>query len=454
MYTARRRSVASAGCRRGGYKLGSMKQAPWMWIVLLAALAAVVTLPAFAHAQEGDGDGGQEPGEAFFGTLLFEDQPVAGVRIEVTDLDGNVVGEAVTDADGRWRVALPGPGTYRATLDTDTLPEGIGLRNPDRRTLEVGVTTGRERPLTFLLGERAATGPSLAERIAQASLNGIKLGLIIAMCSVGLSLIFGTTGLINFAHGELVTLGAVTAWYFNANSIEAHLILAAMVAILVCGAGGGLVEAGMLRPLRDRKLGSFQFVVLTIGLSLVVRHLILLTYGGSPNRYTNYTVQSTLEFGPWSMTPRDLWIMGLSLGALVLVALVLQRTRIGKATRAVADNVDLAETAGIDVNRVTLIVWVAGAALAAAGGIFLGTIETVDWLMGFRLLLLMFAAVVLGGLGTAYGAMVGGLVIGVVTEVSTVWFQPEIKSVFALAVLIAVLLLRPQGILGQRERVG
>lgn len=431
-----------------------MSRVPWMWVALLVGMVAVLAAPAAGMAQDGDDGDGAPAAEAFFGTLRLEDQPVGGVRIEVTDLDGNVIGEAVTDENGEWRVVLPGPGTYRATIDTDTLPEGVGLRNPDRKTLEVGVTTGRERPLTFVLGERMKTGPDLGERIAQASLNGIKLGLIIAMCSVGLSLIFGTTGLINFAHGELVTLGAVTAWYFNADSIEAHLILAAVLAIVVCGAGGGLVESGMLRPLRDRRLGSFQFVVLTIGLSLVVRHVILLTYGGSPNRYTNYTVQSTLEFGPWSITPRDLWIMGLSLLALVAVALVLQRTRIGKATRAVADNVDLAETAGINVNRVTLVVWVSGAALAAAGGIFLGTIETVDWLMGFRLLLLMFAAVILGGLGTAYGAMVGGLVIGIVTEVSTVWFQPEIKSVFALGVLILVLLLRPQGILGRRERVG
>jgi neutral amino acid transport system permease protein len=146
--------------------------------------------------------------------------------------------------------------------------------------------------------------------------------------------------------------------------------------------------------------------------------------------------------------------MGLAALSLIVVALALSRTRLGKATRAVSDNPDLAEATGIDVDKVTMSVWVAGTALAALGGIFLGAVVNVDFLMGFNLLLLMFAAVILGGLGQAYGAMVGGLIIGVATEIPTVWFQPEIKSVFALAVLIGVLLIRPQGVLGSKARVG
>ena len=415
----------------------------------LAVAGALISLTLPAFAQQSD-----DEDEVFFGTLRFEDEPVEGVRIVVTDLDGDFVGEAISDAAGEWRVVLPSPGTFRATINIETLPEGVGLRLPDRQTLEVRVTEGRQRPLNFALGEPPPPGPNLAERLAQALLNGVKLGLIVAICSVGLSLIFGTTGLINFAHGELVTFGAIAAWYLNADTMEAQLILAAVAAVALSGGLGGALELFVLRPLRARGLGSFQFVVLTIGLSLLLRHIFLLFYGGDPERYTDFTVQSELSFGPLSITPRDLTIMGLALVALVAVALVLQRSRIGKAMRAVADDVDLAESSGIDVNRVILLVWVLGAALAGLGGIFLGSLEAVDWLMGFRLLLLMFAAVVLGGLGTAYGAMAGGLVIGIVTEVSTIWFQPEIKSVFALGALIVVLLLRPQGILGLRERVG
>ena len=133
---------------------------------------------------------------------------------------------------------------------------------------------------------------------------------------------------------------------------------------------------------------------------------------------------------------------------------MLQRTRIGKAMRAVADNRDLAESSGIDVNRVVMVVWIVGAALAAIGGILFGSAVAVDWFMGFRLLLLMFAAVILGGLGTAYGAMVGAIVIGLVTELSVLWFPAELKFMWALVVLIVVLLVRPQGILGRAERIG
>ena len=136
------------------------------------------------------------------------------------------------------------------------------------------------------------------------------------------------------------------------------------------------------------------------------------------------------------------------------VGLLLQRTRVGKAMRAVADNPDLASSSGIDVDRVVLLVWVAGGALAALGGVLLGLGEQVSWEMGFKQLLLIFAGVTLGGLGTAYGALVGSFIIGVVVQVSTVWVPPELNSVTALAVLIGILLVRPQGILGQAERIG
>ncbi len=419
---------------------------------VVIALAAVVGLALFVSTPTLAQDEG--PSEAFSGTLRFEREPVTGVRIFVENEAGELVGEAVTDGEGHWRIELPGPGAYRATIDTATLPKGVSLRDPTRQTLEVEVAAGRSRPLIFALGDPVSGGSSVGEQLAQTLLNGVKFGLIIAMCAIGLSLIFGLTGLINFAHGELVTVGAVIAWYFNADTFAGPLILAGAMAVIVAGALGGGIEFSLLRPLRARKLGSFQFMVVTIGLSLLIRHIILLFYGPDRSHFTDYVLQSEWTFGPFAITPRDLTIMALSAVILIAVAVFLQRARIGKAIRAVADSTDLAESSGIDVDRVILIVWVAGAALAAVGGIFFGSVEAVDWLMGFRLLLLMFAAVVLGGLGSAYGAMVGGLLIGIVTEVITVWASPEIKTVFALAVLMLVLLIRPQGILGQRERIG
>ena len=136
------------------------------------------------------------------------------------------------------------------------------------------------------------------------------------------------------------------------------------------------------------------------------------------------------------------------------VGLFLQRTRAGVAVRAVSDNKDLAESSGIDVNRVIMITWLLGGALAALSGVFLGVSERVEWNLGFRVLLLVFAAVVLGGLGTAFGAMLGGFIIGLIVEMSTFWIPTELKNAVALAVLIVMLLWRPQGLLGTKERIG
>ncbi|HWH32155.1 MAG TPA: branched-chain amino acid ABC transporter permease, partial [Egibacteraceae bacterium] len=154
------------------------------------------------------------------------------------------------------------------------------------------------------------------------------------------------------------------------------------------------------------------------------------------------------------LVPRDLVVMGLSALVLIGIGVLLEGTRVGKAMRAVADNRDLAESSGIDVQRVILFVWFFGGALAALGGVFVGVSENVNWLMGFRMLLLMFAGTILGGLGTAYGALAGSILVGLVTEVSTVWFSPELKYVWALLILGVVLMLRPQGLLGVKERIG
>lgn len=144
----------------------------------------------------------------------------------------------------------------------------------------------------------------------------------------------------------------------------------------------------------------------------------------------------------------------MSFAVLTIVGLLLQKTKLGTAMRAVADNRDLAESSGIDVRRTILAVWIAGSALAGLGGIFIGLTQQVSWQMGERQLLLIFAAVTLGGLGTAYGAMVGGLAIGVASEMSTLWLDNDLKIMIALTVLIIILIVRPQGILGQRERFG
>jgi neutral amino acid transport system permease protein len=426
-------------------------------LLVLCALTIAGALASPAAAASGASEQvllAQEMDQGFTGTLRDGDgEPVEGVTITVFDADGQEVGSAESDADGAWQIGVEAGGQYEILLDEETLPEGVDLRDADRNPLEVNLQSGRVRPAIFALGE-GGTGRGQIEAFFRAFANGLKFGLIIAMCAVGLSLIFGTTGLINFAHGELVALGALLALAFNVTFFRIHLLVAALLAVALTAALGGGLERLLFRPLRKRRLGTFQLVVITIGLSLLIRHLLLMRFGGAPRPYRDYVGQRAIQMGPVQLTPRDMVIMLLSALTLVAVATMLQRTRIGKAMRAVSDNRDLAESSGIDVDQIVMIVWILGAGLAALGGVLFGSAVAVDWFMGFRLLLLMFAGVILGGLGTAYGAMVGGLVIGLVTELSVLWFPAELKFMWALIVLIVVLLVRPQGILGRRERIG
>lgn len=391
--------------------------------------------------------------EELGGRLRFEGDPVAGVEIVVTTSGGEAVGTATTGEDGNWSVSLPGEDTYTVEIEVDTLPDGVGLRDPERTSLEIRVSEGGSGTALFALGEREDVATQLGSKLAQSTVNGLKFGLIIAMTAIGLSLIFGTTGLINFAHGDLVALGAFLTYFFNV-VLGLHLVIAAVIGVVVSAAFSGFIDRWLWRPLRRRRTGLISMLVVSIGLAFVVRHVILFFFGGSRRPFAQYAIQQGIDFGPIRLQPVEMWIMGLSVLILVGVALMLTYTRLGKAMRAVADNRDLSESSGIDVQRVILSVWVLGGALTATGGVFLGVIESVDYLMGFRLLLLMFAGVILGGLGTAYGAMLGSMLVGLVSEVSAVFFSSQLKYVWALGVLIIILLVRPQGLLGRKERIG
>lgn len=392
-------------------------------------------------------------GVAVSGVIENDDEPVEGVTITVKDASGAVVGESTTNADGEYDIPLPGPGDYSATLDVDTLPDGVDLRNEDRATLEFTLRPGQTRPLLYPLGESTRQEVGEFQKFLQLMVEGIKFGLVIAMGAIGLSLIFGTTGLTNFSHGEMVTFGAMVAWFINVR-MDVPLIPAAIIAIIIGAGFAALYDFAFWRRLRHRGTGLIAMLVISIGMATLFRYFFLYLFGGRTRPYADYAVQKAVDLGPVSIAPKDIISIILSVIVLIGVGLLLQKTKIGKAMRAVADNRDLAASSGIDVDRVILFVWAAGGGLAALGGVLFGVTEQVSYQMGFRLLLLMFAGVTLGGLGTAYGALVGSLIVGIFVQVSTLWVPVELKNVGALAILILILLVRPQGILGQAERVG
>ncbi|WP_238421683.1 branched-chain amino acid ABC transporter permease [Gordonia sp. 'Campus'] len=403
----------------------------------------------------GTGAATAAPGDSVrvFGVLRNGPDKVEGVELEAKNASGAVVGTATSSATGAWSINVP-PGQYTIVVDTESLPDGVEVQKAE---LPVDVSGGTARPVIFSFGDvRTGTEVSAASELTRLAIDGIRFGLIIAITGVGLSLIFGTTGLTNFAHGELVTLGAVIAWVINVK-LGVQLIPATVLAVIV-GVGIGILnELGLWRPLRRRRTGLIAMLVVSIGLSLVLRYLILIFFSDRSEPFDDYQAQTQIGSGPFAITPVNLACIVISIVVLLGVALLLQRTRIGKAMRAVADNKDLAESSGIDVDRVILFVWALAGGLATLGGVMFALSELggrVQWEMGFKLLLLMFAGITLGGLGTAYGALLGCVIVGLLVQLSTYFLSPDLKYIGGLLILIIILTIRPQGILGSRARIG
>ncbi len=374
-----------------------------------------------------------------------------GVEISVL-LDGKVVGTDTTTDDGVYVVTIPGNGTYEVQLNAETLPNGYSLTNDDSATLDkVKINLG-DLQVVFRFGEDTRGQRSFSD-YATTVAKGLRLGLILAVAAIGLSLVYGVTGLVNFAHAELVTLGAVFAYLFD-RSMGVPFWLTLPLAMGVGAVAGLFNDVGLYRQLRKRRMALLSMMVVSIGLSTAARNVIQVAAGPNGKRYSQASGQLERSYGPFRLTPNDLVIMAICVIVLVGMTVMLRRTRLGTAIRAVADNADLAASSGIAVDRVITQVWIICGALAALGGVLYGLSVNVRYDTGFILLLSMFAAVVLGGLGNAYGAILGAIVIGVAQETSGLLVDTAYKFVIALLVLIVVLLFRPQGILGQPERFG
>ena len=381
------------------------------------------------------------------------DTGVPGVIIRVEG--ESFTGEATSGEDGSWSVVVPGGGSYRVFVDLTTLPEGLGFPDETRSDTTVLVFEGREKLVRFILGEgTGGGGASVWERIPQLAVDGLIFGIILALAAVGLSLVFGTTKLTNFAHGELIALGALLTYFFS-SIVGLPLVLAAAVAVLASGFIGGWMQNRVLwRPLRRRGTGIIAAMIVSIGLGFLLRYFFLFIFGGQTRQFDEYAGQAGIAIGPVLVTPKDL--ISSTVGIILIGATTwwLLKTKSGKATRAVSDNPALASASGIEVEKVISTVWIFGAALAGFSGVMLGLQTGVSWQMGFTVLLLVFAGTVLGGLGTAFGAIVGSLLVGLLTQLSTLILPTELKYVGALLILIIILLVRPQGILGRAERVG
>ena len=297
--------------------------------------------------------------------------------------------------------------------------------------------------------------------------NGIFLGAIIALGAVGLTLIYGILNFANVAHGDYMTMGAYLALFMvgsvlSAVGIEGQglgpftfgypLLLALPVAVAVVAVGAIVLDVAIYRRLRDRGVSPVVLAMASLGVAIALRGLVQIIWSGETQHYPR-------EFREVIHLPMDVRVppdgIFIAIVTIILVVglyLVLTRTKMGKAMRATADNPELALVSGINTQRVVRWTWGMGAVLAATAGVLLAVFQAqLLPIMGWKFLIPLFAAVILGGIGNPYGALVGAFIIGVTSEVSTQWINPSYKPAVAFAIMIAVLLVRPRGIFGDSE---
>jgi neutral amino acid transport system permease protein len=287
--------------------------------------------------------------------------------------------------------------------------------------------------------------------VAQTGLNGLSLGAIYALGAVGLTLVYAILRLVNFAHGDFLTFGAYMAYLVNV-TWGLPLILGIFFAMATTALLGIFLERVMWGPMRGRGARVLQLLLMSIGLALVIRYTVQYIWS-TDIRALDVNLTATVELLGLRVGRTALIVIIVGIVVLVAIGLMLRYTLLGKRMRALSDNLELAETAGIDTSRVILYTWIFAGALAGLAGVMAGAVTDIRPEMGFALLLPIFAAVILGGIGDAFGALAAGLVLGVVIEWSTLFIDARWKIAIGFVVLILALIIRPQGIFGRAKAI-
>ncbi len=300
------------------------------------------------------------------------------------------------------------------------------------------------------------------EHLLSLGVWGVMLGGIIALGGIGISLVYGVLRFANFAHGDLMTIGAYVTFALlpllprgvplKPFSFGWEFLVALILTVPIIGLGAFGIDRLIYRPLRARRSSAVILAMASLGMAFFVRSIVYLGWGADFRFYYVGRERPALHL-PLGIRvrPDQFFILGVALLLVFLLYLLLERTKIGKAMRATADNPELARVSGINTEKVILWTWLIGGALAAAGGVLLGLNAQLSPMMGWWLLLPLFAAVILGGIGNPYGALVGGLIIGIIQQVSTAFLNPAYAPGVSFLIMIIVLLVRPQGIFGGRS---
>jgi branched-chain amino acid transport system permease protein len=289
--------------------------------------------------------------------------------------------------------------------------------------------------------------------LEQQVLNGVMLGSAYALIAIGYTLIFGVLNLVHLAHGEVFMVGAF-AGLLAVKFAHGNVFLALVCGVVVAGAVGALVELLAIRPIRRRKGHALAPMISTIGVGIVLQEVVARIFGAEQVGFPHQMATGTWHIAGVAVSSMQLLILGVSVVLMLALHLFVTRTRLGMAMRATAENSAIAHTLGIRSERIVLLTFAIASALGGAAGVLVGlSFNAISPFMGVEMGIKGLVAMLLGGLGNIYGAMVGGLILGLAEVLSVAYLASSYRDAFAFVIMIAVLLLRPRGIFGSLHHV-
>ena len=291
---------------------------------------------------------------------------------------------------------------------------------------------------------------SFAEQLVQQLINGVSLGSIYALIALGYTMVYGIIKLINFAHGDIYMMGAY-AGFFATAMLKLPFIPALILSMVIAGILGMVIERLAYRPLRHAP--KIAVLITAIGVSLLLEYGGMLLFTPQPRTFPNVFQATTYHIGPFVVNSQQIIILAVSVALMLALTYVVQKTKIGKAMRAVSFDTEAALLMGIDVNKIISATFGIGSALAGAAGILVGVYyNSIDPLMGIMPGLKAFVAAVLGGIGIIPGAMAGGVILGVIEALVSGFISSTFRDAAAFAILIIILLFKPSGLFGKNTR--
>jgi branched-chain amino acid transport system permease protein len=300
------------------------------------------------------------------------------------------------------------------------------------------------------------------QQLPQQLVNGLTLGGVYALIAIGYTMVYGILGMLNFAHGEIYMIGGFTGWWVlhlltknNEVVLTATLVISLMIvaAMALSGLVGMLVERVAYRPLRNAP--RINLLLSALGVSIFLQNLVL-NYQGAKVRFFHISSLipeslRVIQIGSAVFSFMRALVIVITFLLMALLALIIKKTKVGKAMRATAQDIEAATFMGIDVDRIVVLVFLIGSALGGAAGTLVGLLFTqVDYYVGFQAGLKGFTAAVLGGIGNIYGAMLGGILLGLAESLAVTFLPSAYKDVVAFVILITVLIVRPWGLMGEK----